>query len=760
MVFPRRWRAAWLNCPFQTKLAAFLILGAVLPTGLVSYSLIRLAEAQLLDKVQRSLQKDLAFFQQQQHQLQQNHGLLALSLAKEVTRAKIDLSQPNPTRSQQTELNALLQQSIQAESKPSFYLLTDARGRTIAQHVQVLAGSPTAHETLPSTRSLSATPTYRPVTMPVGIDLSHLTIAQTALKTQKTLAGHEIVPPEVLRQLGLAEQATIGIQAQKMDGLPQAKQPLPIGTYPLQQGQIGLVVMAVQPIRHNNRLVGLAIVGTLLNRNPAFVDTMQQQTGVSTATLFAYDWRVSTNVPTVDGTKRAIGTRVAREVAETTLQQRKPFLGMTNIVGDPYLTAYTPLYDHRYVLEPAQAEPIGILYVGSPLTKVNQAIAQMLWVGYGIGGATLGAIGLLAFPLASVLSRSLQRLTEFAQQVGRSQTGGVDGSLLTQFQTRQDEVGILARELSQMNQRIELNLTAVKESEQHQREQAVRLQDALHQLQQAQLQLIQTEKMSGLGQLTAGIAHEINNPINFIHGNLNHAIAYIKDVFQVLHLYRQEYPRPSAEVEQAIAQADLDFVEVDLPKLLTSMEMGTRRIRDIVLSLRSFSRLDEAERKVVNLHAGLDSALLMVQHRLQSSKIEVVKQYGDMPDLNCYAGLLNQVFMNIFNNAIDALEERFKSIDSSMDQNELPYIAIATHFDGLNELVIKIADNGIGISEAAIAKIFDPFYTTKPVGKGTGLGLSMSYQIIVEKHAGELTCKAEPGQGAEFQIKLPYRELK
>jgi signal transduction histidine kinase len=750
-------QSAWLNCSFHTKLTIFLIVGATLPTSLVCYSLTQLAEDQLHEKMQRSLQKDLVFFQQQQQHLERDHALLADSLVKGVNHSKIDLKDFSKTPIRSTDWQTFVQSSVEMGFTPSFYLLTDAQGRTIAQHLQVIADSPAQNEALANRQSSSA-PTYRSVTVPVGINLGKLAIVQSALRHRKPLAGHEIINAEMISQLGLAQQATIGLRPQKIAGLASSKQPLPESTYPLQQGSIAMAIIAVKPIQRQNQIVGTAIVGTLLNRNSAIVDEICHQTGVSTATVFAYDWRISTNVPTLDGTQRAIGTRVAREVAETVLQHSKPFNGTTNIVGQPYLTAYTPLYDHHYQLNPNKAKAIGILYVGNPNTKVVEATQRLMWMGYSVGGGTILVIGLLSFPLAKVLSGSLLKLTKFAQQVGRSPQGSIDASLLTQFQARQDEIGILARELSQMNHRIETNLTAVQQSELHVRQQSVQLEETLEKLQRTQLQLIQTEKMSGLGQLTAGIAHEINNPINFIHGNLSHAIAYTRDLFQVLHLYQHEHPHPSAQLSQAIEQSDLDFIETDLPKLLTSMELGTQRIREIVLSLRNFSRLDEAEKKLVDIHAGLDSALLMVKHRLQSqdakNTIQIIKQYGELPQIECYAGLLNQVFMHLFNNAIDALEDRINSSPDSPPHNAPAQISITTHFNSAGEVIIKIADNGIGMSEAVQSKIFDPFYTTKPIGQGTGLGLSISYQIIVEKHAGQLVCRSTFGQGTEFVIQI------
>jgi GAF domain-containing protein len=293
------------------------------------------------------------------------------------------------------------------------------------------------------------------------------------------------------------------------------------------------------------------------------------------------------------------------------------------------------------------------------------------------------------------------------------------------------------------------------------RRQSAQIAQNFKDLQQTQAQLIQTEKMSGLGQLVAGIAHEINNPVNFIYGNLNHATDYTKNLLNLLELYQQQYPDYSPEIGELAEDIDLEFLLEDLPKLLLSMQVGADRIRQIVLSLRNFSRLDESQMKDVDIHEGIESTLLILQHRLKSSSdstnILLVKEYGSLPLVECYPGQLNQVFMNVIGNAIDALES-----DKLSDRKSVsPQLKISTAVGQLNgnipSAVIRISDNGSGISESMRERIFDPFFTTKPVGKGTGLGLSISYQIVVEKHGGVLKCSSESGKGTEFAIEIPIR---
>lgn len=281
-----------------------------------------------------------------------------------------------------------------------------------------------------------------------------------------------------------------------------------------------------------------------------------------------------------------------------------------------------------------------------------------------------------------------------------------------------------------------------------------KLTHTLASLQKSQSHLIQSEKMVGLGQLVAGVAHEINNPINFIAGNLAPVQQYASSLLQLLKLYQQEHPQPSPALQAAIAAADLDFVAQDLPKTLASMALGTERICQIVLSLRNFSRLDQAEMKPVNLHEGLESTLLILHHRLvdqpELPPIELIRQYSKLPPVECYPAQLNQVFMNILSNSIEALREQQRS-----QPNYLPKIHLRSELACANWVRIRIADNGPGMSAEVQARLFDPFFTTKDPGKGTGLGLSISYQIVVEKHGGQIYCVSNPGQGTEFLIEVP-----
>ncbi|MBC1279751.1 HAMP domain-containing histidine kinase [Nostoc sp. UCD121] len=324
----------------------------------------------------------------------------------------------------------------------------------------------------------------------------------------------------------------------------------------------------------------------------------------------------------------------------------------------------------------------------------------------------------------------------------------------------------LNSQITTLNQLLDVSEQSTISQSDHLEQTNASLQETLKKLQSTQIQLVHNEKMSSLGKLVAGIAHEINNPVNFIHGNLSYAKEYTHSIVKIIQKYQKYYPDPPEEIKKLVKENDLDFLIRDLTRTFNSMTVGTERITEIVSSLRNFSRLDEAEIKQVYIHEGIDSTLMILKHFLQATdktpEIEVVKHYSQLPLIECYPAQINQVFMNIITNAIDALQDSNKSWFRANNQLEkpnclLPVIRISTEVIDPEWVAITIADNGCGMNEKVRARLFDPFFTTKPVGKGTGLGLSISYQIIVEQHRGKISCISVPEQGTEFVIKIPVK---
>lgn len=311
-------------------------------------------------------------------------------------------------------------------------------------------------------------------------------------------------------------------------------------------------------------------------------------------------------------------------------------------------------------------------------------------------------------------------------------------------------LGSLTKKLSEQNELLEQRVE----------ERTAKLKQALDDLQKSQLQLVQNEKMSTLGQLVAGVAHEINNPVGFIDGNLNQAQGYLEDLLKLLELYQEEYPHRTPRIKDWIEEIELEFLIEDLPQIMASMREGTKRIRNISSSLRTFSRLDAQKAVNFNVHDGIDSTITILKHRIKANakrpEIKIMLEYGEVPEIKCYPGQLNQVFMNILSNGIDALDESnaersYEDIKANPNQ-----IIIRTWVQDDNRFMISIKDNGCGMSESVRCQIFDNLFTTKPVGKGTGLGLSISRQIIEDKHKGNLICKSVPTEGTEFIIDLPF----
>ncbi len=457
-----------------------------------------------------------------------------------------------------------------------------------------------------------------------------------------------------------------------------------------------------------------------------------------------FEWDEQGNPVRITGTHKDITKRKLEEVElqqfRLAVESTSDAIGMTNLEGIHYYQnqAFTEFYEYATAEEFNAAGGVSVVFT-------DQNLAQEVLTTIKVGQAWVGEV--------EHISRSGKKMQVLLRANPiKDGNGNIVGL-----------VGI-STDISDVYNELRLRKKAeeaLRESEARERLKSAELQKTLNQLKNAQAQLIQQEKMAGLGQLVAGIAHEINNPINFIFGNIIPASGYTADLLQLIDLYQQHYPHPPAPITEALAEFDLGFIQDDFPKLLDSMKEGASRIKDIVLSLRNFSRFDEAEIKEADLHSGINSTLMMLQHRLREKpnhkKIQVIQDYGKLPLVECCPSQLNQVFMNLLTNAIDAIDEQLKQ-----NLELIPEIKIKTELkvDAQNEskVVIKISDNGTGIPAEIQDQIFNPFFTTKPVGSGTGLGLSVSYQIIVEKHKGMLTFQSELGKGTEFTITIPIQK--
>ncbi|WP_373540283.1 cache domain-containing protein, partial [Chamaesiphon sp.] len=466
----------WNNLSIRAKITTLLITGAVIPVVAVTQGLVGLARDVAIKDLRASLETKLLVLgksvKSETRQIEDNSHVLAQS----VVAAGIDLDNAGAIAAQQAKLTGFIQTAKDLKPNASFYLITNSKGQTVAQSIQTVRDDFTKYAPLPTDKT---TTQFSPVPSKSGIELGEIDIVKAALTKSRSLSGVELVKSQSLQQLGLAQQANIGMRQQSTQGLSELKKPYPEGTFNVEGGKVGLVVMSVQPIRVNGKQVGSAIVGTMLNRNFELVDRLKSEIDVPIATLIAQDWRVSTNVPYTDEATRAIGTRVSKSTADRVLKEGKVYLGDANIIGIDYLTGYAPLYDHRQQLDPATAKPIGISSVGKPQTQVDIDLQQLTLTGYAVGGGILVlVIGILVLaPSDRSISRPIKGLTLFADRIAAGQSGVrlVDND-------RRDEVGILTRNLNQMAQNVDANLEARQQEAELQRQQREELENGIFNL--------------------------------------------------------------------------------------------------------------------------------------------------------------------------------------------------------------------------------------------------------------------------------------
>jgi methyl-accepting chemotaxis protein PixJ len=473
-----QWPArAWDNTSIRGKITTLLVTGAVVPVVAVTQGIVEVARQSALRDLESGLQTKLLVLNDAVNSEKQVVESAAITLAQSVSAAGINVDDAAAVNAQRDKLDAFVQLAQSLEPDANFYIITDAKGRTVAQSAKMVDDDFSRYSPLPGSGEEEAK--FRPVSLSAGIALGDIAIVQNAITADRSLSGVELVKSQYLKRLGLSEQANIGIRSQSTTGLSELQKPYPLGTFDVEGGKMGLVIMSVQPIRINNQVVGTAIVGELFNRNYELVDRLKESTGVPTATLFAQDWRVSTNVPYADKVTRAIGTRVSKAVADKVLNEGKIYSGNANIIGVDYVTGYGPLYDHQHQLNPKTAKPIGIAYVGEPQTQVSQTLHKITITGYAIGGSILLLVVavLVLAPTDASISRPLRRLTEFADQVAAGEPG-----VRLEDSDRQDEIGVLSRNLNGMAENIDANLAARREDAAQQRQKRENLEAEIYKL--------------------------------------------------------------------------------------------------------------------------------------------------------------------------------------------------------------------------------------------------------------------------------------
>ena len=469
----QRPRQIWNNIPLRAKTTILLITAATIPVIAVTQGIVQISRQEALKNLEILLDNKLTLLEEEINVQKRNLEANANTIALSVQAADINLEDTNAVAANSQKLQSFIKAVKEQKSNASFYLITDAEGRTVAQFIQQVQDDGSDYPLLPTEKTSQTQ--FQPISLKSGIPLGDVAIINNALNLSRPLSGFELLSSETLKRMGLDQQANIGLRYQDTEGLPEPKQPYPEGTFDINGGKAGFVLMAVKPIELDNNQVGTAIVGTLVNRNFEIVDRLKDVTGVSTATIFARDWRVSTNVPYTDNKTRAIGTRVSRVVADTVLNKKQVFLGNANIIGIEYQTGYSPIYNHLQQINQEEAKPVGIAYVGEPQTQVAQELRKITVAGYAVGGVVL-IIVVTALILAPS-DKSLPRLTEFATQIASGKPG-----VRLDTTERRDEIGVLTHSLNEMAKNIDVNIETKKREAEQQRQEKEQLEVAIYTL--------------------------------------------------------------------------------------------------------------------------------------------------------------------------------------------------------------------------------------------------------------------------------------
>ena len=465
----------WSNLPIRVKISILLVTGATIPVIAVTQGIVEFAKQESFKSLQEKLATGLSILEEEINLEKRSLSTNANALALAVQTAGINLNDPTEVTANAQKLQSAIFNIKEYKPNASFYLITDARGETVAQFIQEIESDGSEYPLVPD-EGTESSPQFQPVELEESIALGDLPIINKALELSRPLSGFEVVPSSIINRLGLGDQANIGLRFQETEGLPESKKPYLEGKFNIDDGKAGFVLMSVKPIKLANNQVGTAIVGTLLNRNFELVDRLKEVTNVSTATIFAQDWRVSTNVPYTDETTRAIGTRVSKAVADIVLNQEKVFLGNANIIGIEYETGYSPIYNHLQQIDPEQAKPVGIAYVGEPQTEVALTLRRITLAGYGIGGVVLIIVTtvLILAPSDKSISRPLRELTQFASQIAEG-----NSKIRLRSINRRDEIGILSHNLNEMATTIDASLEAKQLEAQAQRQEKEQLEQAI-----------------------------------------------------------------------------------------------------------------------------------------------------------------------------------------------------------------------------------------------------------------------------------------